>query len=134
MGDFLPILRWLGVGGFEKRLMATQKNRDVFVQELIEENRRRMGNDEAEGKKKKTMVEVLLTLQESEPEYYTDRMIRGIMKVRIRALVSFTFGYLLSNLQTIMEAKFDSNKEKEGFCQLVKNEGSVGLKTRHVFI
>ncbi|KAI8550014.1 hypothetical protein RHMOL_Rhmol06G0071100 [Rhododendron molle] len=82
MGDFLPILRWVGVGGFEKKLMALKEKRDVFVQELIEDNRRRMwggsGGGEAEGKK--TMVEMLLTLQESEPEYYTDQMIRGIMK------------------------------------------------------
>ncbi|KAH7849431.1 hypothetical protein Vadar_017804 [Vaccinium darrowii] len=42
-----------------RKKMATQKNRDVFVQELIEENRRGMGDGEVEGKKKKTTAEVL---------------------------------------------------------------------------
>lgn len=34
-----------------------------------------------EKKQRKTMIEVLLALQESEPEYYKDEIIRGIMLV-----------------------------------------------------
>lgn len=114
MGDFLPILRWVGVGGFEKKLMALKEKRDVFVQELIEDNRRRMwggsGGGEAEGKR--TMVEMLLTLQESEPEYYTDQMIRGIMKVLFvtgtdtsRATMEWALSLLLNNPQVLEKAR-----------------------------
>ncbi|CAL5332497.1 unnamed protein product [Camellia sinensis] len=83
IGDFLPVLRWVAVRGLKKRLVALHENRDGFMQELIEELRRGMGGDSGEvgekKKKKTTMVEVLLSLQESEPEYYTDQMIRALM-------------------------------------------------------
>ncbi|GMP45436.1 hypothetical protein CsSME_00013965 [Camellia sinensis var. sinensis] len=86
IGDFLPVLRWVAVRGLKKRLVALHENRDGFMQELIEELRRGMGGDSGEvgekKKKKTTMVEVLLSLQESEPEYYTDQMIRALMIVR----------------------------------------------------
>lgn len=89
IGDFLPVLRWVAVRGLKKRLVALHENRDGFMQELIEELRRGMGGDSEEvgekKKKKKTMVEVLLSLQESEPEYYTDQMIRALMIVLLVA-------------------------------------------------
>lgn len=79
IADFLPVLRWLGVGGIEKRLILLQKKRDNFMQILIRELRTmRCGGEEM---KKKTMIEVLLDLQESEPEYYKDEIIRGLMLV-----------------------------------------------------
>ncbi|KAL2471594.1 Cytochrome [Abeliophyllum distichum] len=85
MADFLPMLRWLGVGGVEKRLMVLQKKRDASMQELVEECKRRMrsnnGGDLDMGGKNKTMIEVLLTLQEKEPEYYTDGIIGILMLV-----------------------------------------------------
>ena len=55
--------------GSKKKLMVLRKNRDAFIQELIEEHRRGMGG----GDEEKTMVEVLLSMQESELEYYTDQ-------------------------------------------------------------
>ncbi|KAL7245345.1 hypothetical protein ACSBR2_000634 [Camellia fascicularis] len=89
VGDFLPVLRWVAVRGLKKRLVALHENRDGFMQELIEELRRGMGGDSGEvgekKTKKKTMVEVLLSLQESEPEYYTDQMIRALMMVLLAA-------------------------------------------------
>ena len=91
VGDYLPMLRWLGVKGMEKGLRELQRKRDRFMQSLIEEHRTRMakekesssscsnGNDEE--KKKKTMIEVMLSLQEKEPDYYTDQIIRSLMLV-----------------------------------------------------
>ncbi|KAL0314945.1 UNVERIFIED_CONTAM: hypothetical protein Sangu_2338900, partial [Sesamum angustifolium] len=42
MGDFLPVIRWLGVGGAEKGLMELQRRRDAFMQELVEGCKRRL--------------------------------------------------------------------------------------------
>lgn len=80
VGDYLPILSWLGVRGLEKKLIALQEKRDVFFQGLIEQLRKSKGT--VVGNKRKTMIEVLLSLQESEPEYYTDAMIRSFVLVR----------------------------------------------------
>ncbi|KAL2232644.1 UNVERIFIED_CONTAM: cytochrome [Sesamum indicum] len=89
MGDFLPVIRWLEVGGVEKGLVELQRKRDAFMQELVEGCKRRLksygggggdGDVVAEGKTK-TMIEMLLRLQAKEPEYYTDAIIRSLMLV-----------------------------------------------------
>ncbi|KAL8252097.1 hypothetical protein R6Q59_035790 [Mikania micrantha] len=48
---------------------------------LIEQLRKSRGTEVGNGRK--TMIEMLLSLQESEPEYYTDAMIRSFVLVRI---------------------------------------------------
>lgn len=79
ISDFFPILGWLGLkGDRERKLVELQKVRDGFIQNLIEEHRRKGSMCEW---RKKTMIEVLLSLQESEPEYYTDEIIRGLILV-----------------------------------------------------
>lgn len=81
MEDYLPFLRWVGNRGKEKRLILVQEKRDSFMQSLIEEHRR-MGSSEGE---EKTLIEVMLARQESEPEYFKDDIIRGIMLVLLSA-------------------------------------------------
>ncbi|GFP89870.1 cytochrome p450 81e8 [Phtheirospermum japonicum] len=91
MRDFLPVLRWLGVGGEERGLMALQRKRDGFMQELVEESKRRLGVRGMVGEgKARTMIEMLLALQKNEPEYYTDAMIRSLMLVH-HSLLSHLF-------------------------------------------
>ncbi|KAI3773728.1 hypothetical protein L1987_48258 [Smallanthus sonchifolius] len=80
VGDYLPVLRWLGVSKLEKRLISLQAKRDLFMQELMEELKESMGNC-SNGKQKRNMIQMLLSLQKSEPECYTDEMIRSIMLV-----------------------------------------------------
>lgn len=93
-GDFLPVLRFLDHRGAERKLERLQEKRDAFMQRLIDENRRSDGcsfSDEeevadggAEGRRK-TIVDVLLSLQRGDPEYYTDEIIKGLL------VVSYTF-------------------------------------------
>ncbi|PON59223.1 Cytochrome P450, E-class, group I [Trema orientale] len=82
--DYLPVLRWVGVGrGFEKSLIELQKKRDGFMHILIEQHKKNMAssnsNSSHDEKKTKTMIGVLLSLQESEPEYYKDEIIKGLV-------------------------------------------------------
>ncbi|KAD4585625.1 hypothetical protein E3N88_23226 [Mikania micrantha] len=83
VSDYLPVLSWLGAKSLEKKLMALQEKRDVFFQGLIEQLRKSRGTELANGRK--TMIELLLSLQESEPEYYTDAMIRSFVMVLLAA-------------------------------------------------
>lgn len=88
--DFLPMLRWAG-NGVVKRLIKLQQKRDSLMQSLIEEHRRMRScgaENYTKNKKNKTMIEVLLDLQESQPEYYKDEIIRGIMLVSISEVPS----------------------------------------------
>ncbi|CAL5353228.1 hypothetical protein CsSME_00041238 [Camellia sinensis var. sinensis] len=76
-GDFLPVLRWIDYQSFEKNLGRLYKKMDAFLQGLIDEHRR--------DKSKNTMIDHLLSLQESQPEYYTDEIIKGLIAVMILA-------------------------------------------------
>ncbi|KAM0066617.1 putative isoflavone 3'-hydroxylase [Helianthus debilis subsp. tardiflorus] len=80
VGDFVPMLRWLGVSKLEKRLISLQAKRDLFMQELLEELKENMENC-SNGKQRKNMIQMLLSLQNSEPELYTDELIRSMTLV-----------------------------------------------------
>ncbi|XP_062004033.1 cytochrome P450 81E8-like [Rosa rugosa] len=90
--DFLPILNWTGAGGYEKKVRELGKRTDAFLQGLIDEHR---------GIKRNTMIDHLLSLQESQPEYYTDQIIKGIIVVLLLAgtdTSAVTLEWAMSNL------------------------------------
>ncbi|KAL3505087.1 hypothetical protein ACH5RR_034928 [Cinchona calisaya] len=116
MGDFLPVLRWLKVGKVEKNLKALQKKRDRFMQELIKgfrsENTEIGGGAGETGEKKKTLIQVLLTLQQKEPEYYKDEIIKSLMLVLLAAGTDTSMGtmewalsLMLNNPSTLKKAQ-----------------------------
>ncbi|PWA64463.1 cytochrome P450 [Artemisia annua] len=83
--DHLPFLKWFGVNGLENKLIALQKKRDAFAQGLIDRLRKvRRVEVLAKDTKinKNTMILVLLQLQETDPEYYTDELIKNYVLVR----------------------------------------------------
>ncbi|XP_077217388.1 cytochrome P450 81Q32-like [Tasmannia lanceolata] len=73
LGDFLPFLRWVDFQGLGKRLVRLHKKWDSFLQGLVDESRKE------KGERKKTMINVLLSLQESQPEYYTDEVVKSLI-------------------------------------------------------
>ncbi|CAK9186300.1 unnamed protein product, partial [Ilex paraguariensis] len=57
--------------GFEKKFVRLGKNMDEFLQGLIEEHRRDHSRN--------AMISHLLSLQQSQPEYYADQIIKGLI-------------------------------------------------------
>ncbi|WRX31432.1 Cytochrome P450 - like 10 [Theobroma cacao] len=114
MADFLPVLNWFQ--NYEKRMIALQEKRDIIMQELIEESRNKMSNDGgslAVGKKK-TVIEVLLSLQKKEPENYKDEIIRSIMMVLLNAgtetssgTMEWAMSLLLNNPEVLKKAQME---------------------------
>ncbi|KAF3438836.1 hypothetical protein FNV43_RR17111 [Rhamnella rubrinervis] len=93
-GDFLPVLNWIGSDSFESRLRRLAKRTDAFLQGLINEHRTRKES-------RNTMIDHLLSLQESQPDYYTDQIIKGFIQVLLVAgtdTSSVTLEWALSNL------------------------------------
>ncbi|KAK1427463.1 hypothetical protein QVD17_16149 [Tagetes erecta] len=84
-GDFIPFLRWIDYKGYEKRLLKLQKKTDTFSQNLIDEIRTKRGDSSSERENNKTFIDVMLSLQESEPEYYTDDVIKGNILTLLQA-------------------------------------------------
>ncbi|KAJ9170624.1 hypothetical protein P3X46_018718 [Hevea brasiliensis] len=92
-GDFLPFLQWIDYQGSLKKLKVLSKRTDVLLQGLIDGQR----NDKAGN----TMISHLLSLQESQPEYYTDEIIKGLIMNMIFAgtdTTAVTLEWAMSNL------------------------------------
>ncbi|KAF4378627.1 hypothetical protein CsatB_007315 [Cannabis sativa] len=100
VSDFLPLFRSVLSRKYEKGLIEVQKKRDSFMQSLIDENRTSIAlaasrqTSLPKDHKKKNMIEVLLSLQESDPEYYTDEIIRGLMLALLSAGTDTTAGIM----------------------------------------
>ncbi|XP_011099348.1 cytochrome P450 81E8-like [Sesamum indicum] len=75
--DFFPVFRWIDYKGLEKTLARFGAKMDAFLQRLIDQHRRDKGGN--------TMIDHLLSLQESDPAYYTDVIIKGIIMVMLLA-------------------------------------------------
>ncbi|EXB59543.1 Isoflavone 2'-hydroxylase [Morus notabilis] len=93
-GDFLPILNWFGSNSYEKRVRRLAKKTDAFLQGLIDQNRRMK-------ERPNSILSHLLSLQESQPEYYTDQIIKGFILVLLLAgteTSSVTLEWAMSNL------------------------------------
>lgn len=80
VSNYIPWLKWIVGNEMEKKMAALGKRREEFMQSLIDENRRNriMEKDDT---KNHNFIEVLLKLQESQPEYYKDEIIKGLMQV-----------------------------------------------------
>ncbi|VFQ99068.1 unnamed protein product [Cuscuta campestris] len=78
VGDFVPALKVL-MRRLESDLVELHQKREAFMQEMIKYCRNRMKKTASSAGKTKPFVEVLLTLQEEEPETYNDEMIRSLM-------------------------------------------------------
>ncbi|CAN8256710.1 unnamed protein product [Cochlearia groenlandica] len=77
--DYFPVLRWIGYKGIEKRVMEMQRMRDEYLQRIIDETRTERNGSAG------SVVEKFLRLQETEPEFYSDDVIKGIIVLMFNA-------------------------------------------------
>nr|GLL19406.1 cytochrome P450 81E8-like [Ipomoea trifida] len=73
--DFLPFLRWISYRNVEKNMKKLSERLDSSLQGLVDEHKH--------DKSRNSMIDHLLSLQESQPEYYTDEIIKGLMMVML---------------------------------------------------
>ncbi|KFK30357.1 hypothetical protein AALP_AA7G250900 [Arabis alpina] len=124
LADYFPIIGW--VTGFEKRAKLLGKRSDGFLQELVDEKR-------AEKGKNQTMIDHLLSLQETEPDYYTDVTIKGIIIALLIAgtdTSAVTLEWAMSNLlnhpEILQKARTEID-DKIGLDRLVEESDIVNL-------
>lgn len=84
LGDFVPVLRWVEKLRMERRLIRVQAKRDAFMQSFIEDHRNRDTRGDGE-ERQKTMIDVLLSLQQDDADYYTDDIIKGMALTLLNA-------------------------------------------------
>ncbi|OMO70595.1 Cytochrome P450 [Corchorus olitorius] len=90
--DFFPVLRWIGWKGIEKYYKEMYRKRDEYVQNLVDEIRLKKTSCSAdvpeikgEGKNQ-CLIERLLSLQEQDPDFYSNEVIKSM------AMITFTAG------------------------------------------
>ncbi|CAL4944512.1 unnamed protein product [Urochloa decumbens] len=78
--DYVPMLRWFDVSGVKKKIAAAVSTRDALFRRLIDTERRRMldGDDGTGSEENTSMIAVLLSLQKSKPETYTENLIMSL--------------------------------------------------------
>lgn len=83
-GDFVPLLRLVDFQGRRKRVKQIKRRLDVSMQRLIDGRRKmdKLGGGIDDGHKK-TIIDSMVDLQASEPELYTDDIIKGVILVCI---------------------------------------------------
>ncbi|GLT69338.1 hypothetical protein SLA2020_414960 [Shorea laevis] len=108
--EFVPILRWIDHGGLEKRMMKLAKKTDAFLQGLVDEKK-----GEEEGN---TMIHHMLSLQKSQPDYYTDQIIKGLILVLLLAgtdtsavTLEWAMSNLLNNPYVLKKAKAELDNQ-----------------------
>ncbi|KAK7412968.1 hypothetical protein VNO78_04768 [Psophocarpus tetragonolobus] len=93
-GDYLPFLRWFDFQNVEKRLKNISKRYDAILNAILLENRSKTDRENS-------MIDHLLKLQDTQPEYYTDQIIKGLALAMLFGGTDSSTGtleWLLSNL------------------------------------
>ncbi|KAM0937817.1 putative oxidoreductase [Dioscorea sansibarensis] len=119
--DFLPVVRWLGIGGHERRLKRLSRRKNKFFQGLVDEHRmkkesRSQGLDSSPAGTS-TVIDLLLSMQESDPEHCDNDMIKAFIELMVvagtdtsAATMEWTMALLLNNPQTLekLRAEIDA--------------------------
>ncbi|CAN1827636.1 Cytochrome P450 81Q32 [Linum perenne] len=107
--DFLPILNWINGGKFEKKLISLSQRLDKFLQKLIDERRNR---------DKSHMIDHLLFLHQSQPEYYSDQIIKGFIQTMLlagtdtaAATLEWAMCNLLNHPHMINKARYEIERQ-----------------------
>ncbi|CAN1164015.1 Cytochrome P450 81Q32 [Linum perenne] len=103
--DFLP---WVRSKDLERKMIECHKRRDGFLQGLVDEQRRLC----PEENHRKCLIQVLLSLQMKEPDYYTDEIIKGLILDLLSAgtdtssnTMEWALSLLLNNPSTLAKAQ-----------------------------
>ncbi|MCD9561053.1 hypothetical protein HAX54_019987 [Datura stramonium] len=109
--DFVPLLKWIGANNLEDKLKLVKEKRNKFMQDLIEEHKNSRKGSSLE-QKNNTMIDVLLSLQDSEPDYYTDEVIKGMGVVILTggtdttaSTMEWALSLLLNNPEALKKAQ-----------------------------
>ncbi|CAB4266269.1 unnamed protein product [Prunus armeniaca] len=74
MGDFLPVLQWIDLG-VEKKMVGLMAKLDKFLQGLVNERRVILSSTNCSSDEKgvkKLMIDNSLSMQETQPQVYSD--------------------------------------------------------------
>ncbi|KAG8655904.1 cytochrome P450 CYP82D47 [Manihot esculenta] len=84
VSDALPYLRWLDLGGMERKMKKTLKNLDHVVQEWLEERKKKKGTDKTKGEE--DFMEALMSIL-NDAKQFSSRDVDTINKATCLVLI-----------------------------------------------
>ncbi|KAK3432354.1 hypothetical protein EUGRSUZ_E04245 [Eucalyptus grandis] len=114
LGDYLPIFQWVDFQGVEKRMIGLKRKLDGFCQNLIDEIRGMRKESTGKERNTRTLIDVMLSLQEKEPEFYTDQTLKGVILALFvagtdttSATLEWAMSLLINNPDTLKKAQVE---------------------------
>nr|TKW17796.1 hypothetical protein SEVIR_5G391900v2 [Setaria viridis] len=135
--DYMPLLRWLDVYGVKRKLADAVNRRDVFIYKMIDAERQKLKQlernngegDANDSDDKKSMVGVMLSLQKTEPDVYTDTFISALVANVLGAgtettstTMEWTMTLLLNHPDVLKKAQEEIDSNVGGDRLLDKND------------
>ncbi|XP_039139612.1 cytochrome P450 81Q32-like [Dioscorea cayenensis subsp. rotundata] len=118
MDDFLPwwVAKLFG-GGLKERIVKLGKEMDELLQNLVDERRRQRKEVE-----ETAVIDVLLALQEKDPGFYSDVIIKGILLTLVSAGTDTVTGTLEWAMALLLNHPKVLNKARDEIAMQVGNE------------
>ncbi|TKY67833.1 Isoflavone 2'-hydroxylase [Spatholobus suberectus] len=79
LNDIFPVLQWFDFHGIEKKMVKLMKKMDSFLQMLLDEHCRNRRVSGGEKRRSMTLIDVMLDLQQTEPEFYTHETVKAVV-------------------------------------------------------
>ncbi|CAN1164013.1 Cytochrome P450 81C13 [Linum perenne] len=114
--DFVPILRKIGYGAIEKKMMKLRKKRDDYLEQLVDgvmKYRERSLKTGSNGDEEvKSIAEIILSLRDSDPDFYDDDVLNSTIMMMFVAgtetssiTLEWAMALLLDNPQVMNKLK-----------------------------
>ncbi|KAL3372020.1 hypothetical protein AABB24_008521 [Solanum stoloniferum] len=113
VGDFLPYLRWLDIGGHEKAMKKVSREMDSVVEEWLAEHKTKRGIIKS-GEAEEDFMDVMLSICENSglPEFDADTAIKATCMSVLAAgtdttivTLTWTLSLLLNNYESLKKAQ-----------------------------
>ncbi|XP_058750922.1 cytochrome P450 81Q32-like [Vicia villosa] len=112
LNDYFSLLKWIDFQGNKKKMVKLMKKMDTFLQKLVDEKRRDWSNEE----RNMTLIDVMLDLQQKEPEFYTEEIVKGVILVMLVAgsetsarTMEWAFSLLLNHPEKMNKVRAEIN-------------------------
>ncbi|XP_021754662.1 cytochrome P450 81D1-like [Chenopodium quinoa] len=142
--DFFPFLKYLGIHiSKEKKYKAIFMKFDKFFQDLVDEKRRKAHEQGVIdcGGKNKTLIEVLIELQNSDPSFFVDDIIKGLVQDLLLAgtetsasAMEWALSLLLNNPEVLRKAQIEIDHHIGTDQRLIEESDLVHLPYLHCII
>ncbi|XP_030950148.1 cytochrome P450 81C13-like isoform X2 [Quercus lobata] len=121
--DFFPILRWVGYKGLEENMIRLHRKRDEALGRLIEEISRLNNDNIIDVEKKRTLIETLFSLRKSDPEFFSDDVIKSLTLMMLIAgtdttatTIEWAMSLLLNHPEVLQKVKAEIDNQVGADC------------------